>query len=111
MESLQTLGILALGILIRFVIPIGITVLLVWYFRRLDQQWQEEAKQTSVRAIPQNPGCWKINKCSAEQRAICRAYANREKPCWQVYRSEDGLLQEKCLGCDVFKKAPLPVLA
>lgn len=111
MESLQTLGIIALGIFIRFVIPIGVTALLVWYFRRLDQQWQEEAKQASVQAMPQNPGCWKINKCSAEQRAKCRAYANREKPCWQVYRSEDGLLQEKCLGCDVFKKAPIPVLA
>lgn len=111
MDALETFGILILGILVRFMIPIGVTALLVWFFRKLDQQWQEEAKQASVQAMPKNPGCWKINKCSAEQRAKCLAYANPDKPCWQVYRGSDGLLQDKCLGCDVFKKAPVPVLA
>lgn len=110
MDSLETLGVLVLGIVVRFVLPIGITALLVWYFRRLDQRWQMEAKLAANRPMPKNPGCWKINKCSAEKRAKCRAYANPDKPCWQVYRTTDGLLQERCLGCDVFKKAPIPVL-
>lgn len=111
MDSLETLGVLVLGFVVRFVIPIGVTALLVWYFRKLDQRWQTEAKLASGQVMPKNPGCWKINKCSPEQRAKCRAYANPDKPCWQVYRTTDGLLQEKCLGCDVFKKAPIPVLA
>ena len=111
MDSLETLGILALGVFVRFVIPIGVTALLVWFFRNLDHHWQEEAEQASVPVMPKNPGCWKIHKCSAEDRAKCRAYANPDKPCWHVFRDSDGLLQEKCLGCDVFKKAPVPVLA
>jgi len=53
MDALETFGILILGILVRFMIPIGVTALLVWFFRKLDQQWQEEAKQASVQAMPQ----------------------------------------------------------
>ena len=111
MDSLDTLMVLVLGILVRFAIPIGVTAVLVWLFRKLDQRWQAEAELTTERVLPKNPGCWKINKCSAEDRAKCRAYKNPDKPCWQVFRDSEGLLQERCLGCDVFRKAPIPVLA
>jgi hypothetical protein len=111
MDSLDTIGVLVLGLVIRFGIPAGVTALLVWFFRKLDQQWQAEAKLTTEGVMPKNPGCWKVNKCSAEDRAKCRAYANPDKPCWHVLRDTEGLLQEKCLGCEVFRKAPVPVLA
>ena len=58
-----------------------------------------------------NPGCWDIKNCSAEQRANCKAHAHPETPCWQLFRERDGRLQERCVGCDVFRKAPVPVLA
>lgn len=109
MDTLETLGVLALGILIRFAIPIGVTALLVWFFRRIDQRWKAEARLTMERALPKNPGCWKINNCSAVDRAKCLAYANPDKPCWYIFRGKEGLLQEKCLICDIFRKAPIPI--
>ena len=111
MESLDTLLVLILGILVRFAIPIGVTALLVWLFRKLDQRWQAEAELTTEKALAKNPGCWEINNCPEEQRARCRAFANPNMACWHVFRDSDGLLQEQCLGCDVFRKAPVPVLA
>lgn len=111
MDWLETSGMLILGILVRLVIPIGVTGLLVWFFRKLDQRWQAEAGISQEVAVPKNPGCWDINNCPAELRAECRAFAHPDKPCWLVLRNTDGLMQEKCLGCDVFREAPVPVLA
>ena len=111
MDSLETLGVLILGVVVRFGIPVGLTVLLVWFFRKLDRQWQAEAELAVEQVLPKNPGCWKVNKCSKEDRSKCMAYANPDKPCWHVFRDSEGLLQDKCLGCMVFRKAPVPVLA
>ncbi len=109
MEWLETVGVFLVGILVRFGLPIGITALLVWWFRQLDQRWQSEAELQRARVEVKNPGCWEINRCAEESRARCRAYANPDKPCWQVFRGTDGHLQERCLGCDVFRKAPVPI--
>jgi hypothetical protein len=44
-------------------------------------------------------------------QAECRAFANQDRPCWQVYRQADGHLQERCLGCQVFRRSPVPIPA
>jgi hypothetical protein len=49
--------------------------------------------------------------CSEEKRATCKAFAHQDTPCWQVYRSSDGQLQNRCQGCKIFKDTPLPVTA
>jgi hypothetical protein len=41
-------------------------------------------------------------------RATCVGYQS-EQPCSQAFREENGYLKERCLGCDVFQKAPIPV--
>lgn len=109
MEWLETVGVFLVGVLVRFGLPIGITALLVYWFRQLDQRWQAAAELERSRVPVKNPGCWDINNCPAELRAGCRAYANQDKPCWQVFRGTDGHLQEKCLGCKVFRRAPVPI--
>jgi hypothetical protein len=100
-----------LGMALRIGIPVGVTAFLVWLFHRLDAHWQNQAEQEGIPAggnLAANPGCWKIQNCSPDSRKICRAFAHPESPCWQVYRTADGNLQEKCLKCRVFKEAPIP---
>ena len=103
-----------IGLLIRFGIPIIITAVVILLLKQLDKQWQSEAESSQAKlatAKAKNIGCWDINKCPPELRAKCNAYAHPDTPCWQVFRESSGQLQEKCLLCKVFKKAPIPVPA
>jgi hypothetical protein len=109
MESVNTFLALLAGLLLRLAIPIGLTVIFVYLLTRLDKRWQSEAAPMLEADQPRNAGCWDVKHCSAEDRARCSAYAHPETPCWQYYRQESGLLPERCIGCDVFKKAPVPV--
>ena len=108
MEWLDSSVAFFVGVILRLAIPVGATILLVWFFRRLDERWQSEAELKEP-VMAKNPGCWKVNKCSASQRAKCKAYADPSQPCWQHFRESNGHLQERCLGCDVFRKAPVPI--
>lgn len=94
------------GIFIRLLIPIGITVLIVYLLHRLDMRWQAEALEQSARGI-EKIECWKIKDCAPEQYADCPAYASNQ-PCWQVHRLHNGYLREECLSCIVFHNAPIP---
>lgn len=106
------------GLLLRFGVPIAITALLAWALRRLDARWQLEAErqqatqaaQVAPAYTPSTP-CWQVNQCSHERRKECPAYADVHKPCWQHFRNGRGELPRRCLGCDVFKLAPVPQLA
>jgi len=112
MDGLTTVFTIVLGILLRVAIPIAATLLLIIVFKWLDERWQREAGSDGVAIVqPGNLGCWETNKCPEEQRAGCQAYANPDKPCWQVFREKDGRLQERCIGCDIFKHAPVPITA
>jgi hypothetical protein len=110
MEGLMSILVVILGLLARFGIPLAVTLLIVMWMRRLDEQWKEQAQreQTFSRPRAKNSGCWKVNNCSPERRASCPAYSNPEMPCWQVYRAMDGHLLDTCLGCKVFRGAPVP---
>jgi len=101
-----------IGILLRIGIPVGVTAVLIRWLRSLDTQWQEQAsREGAAMGLRQvvNCGCWKTMNCSAEKRSQCPAYARQEIPCWQVSRSKNGALQEKCLDCRVLKEAAIPV--
>jgi len=111
MEWLPTTSAMILGVLLRVAVPIVFTFLVVFFLKKLDERWK---KETDIGAdqllIPGNAGCWEINNCSEEKRAGCKAFQNPDTPCWQVFR-ENGRLQERCIGCDVFRHAPVPVTA
>lgn len=102
-----------LGLLIRLAIPVGLTILLVLFMNWLDKRWQDEseAEQSQANQLPvHNSHCWDVRKCSDEKKKICPAYARPDVPCWQVFRDKNGLLGKPCLGCEVFQRAPIPVI-
>ena len=116
MENLFTNVMVILGLVVRIGIPFAVTLLVVRWLLQLDSQWRDQADQEStaagmIRVLPGNVGCWEINGCSQEKKESCKAYAHPESPCWQVFRGQNGSLQERCLSCKVFKESPIPVTA
>ena len=102
------------GLLLRLAIPIVITVVAVYFLKRLDKRWQAEARQYVVsQPVPTAAPipCWEWKNCTAEKRSACQAFQNTSTPCWQLFRDEKGQLREGCIGCDVFRKAPIPASA
>lgn len=107
METITSILILIVGLLIRLAIPIALTAILIFFLRKLDAHWQAEAElpQLEVPTVE----CWKIKNCPPEQLDNCVAY-QATLPCWQVKRLSNGYLREECLSCEVFTEAPMPAL-
>ena len=97
------------GLLLRIGIPILFTGGLVYLLGQLDARWQKEAMQqrNPVLETGQKP-CWEQKGCSPDQIAACPA-AKSAEPCWQAMRQSNGYLPQKCLDCQVFRNAPIPV--
>jgi len=93
------------GLLLRLGIPILLTGGLAYLLGRLDARWQQEAMQNKNPApqIAQIP-CWEQKGCPPEQVQDCPA-ARSTEPCWQVFRHNNGSLEQKCLDCQVFSSA------
>ena len=108
MDTITPVFAVATGIAVRLAIPIAITAIAIFFLRRLDRRWQTEAKEQLLLPVVEKVQCWEVNDCSAEMRESCAGYQS-EQPCWQAFREDNGYLQESCLGCDVFKKAPIPI--
>jgi len=109
----RDLGLVLFGLVVRLGIPVGITLLVVRWLAGLDARWQAEARRDALRLSSGtrvgNIGCWDVKHCKPEQIAKCPAFAHKETPCWQLFRQKNGALREGCIGCDVFKTAPVPV--
>ena len=96
-----------LGVLLRLGIPILVTALVLALLHSLDRHWQKEALALPV--VPAGKPCWEIKGCPEEKKKNCPAAAQSKTPCWQVFRTRDGVMKEACLGCEVFRQAPVPV--
>jgi hypothetical protein len=107
MESLMAVLAVITGFALRLAIPIAITVIAIYFLKRLDNRWQAEAEEQLLLPVVEKPKCWEINGCTVEIRAACPGYQS-EQPCWQAFRENNGYLQERCLGCNIFRKAPVP---
>ncbi len=99
MNDFNTWLAVAVGILLRLAIPIFITALVVFFLRRLDEDWRAESKARAPRV--RKPKCWEIRGCTPEERADCEAAAS-PLPCWQYKRLPNGYLRDECLDCEVF---------
>jgi hypothetical protein len=113
MDGLTSVLAVLAGILLRFGVPILVMIAAVYFLRRLDIRWQEEARQQLPKVpvyAPQIP-CWEAKGCPPEKRQHCAEFLNPEIPCWQQFRGNDGQLKEDCLDCNVFHNAPVPVIA
>jgi len=111
MESLTAFAWIVIGLLVRFGLPILLTALVIVGLRRLDEVWQTSAGEPSLakaRFLVENSGCWLFKSCTEEQRERCAAYQHQDRPCWMVMRDDHGQMKEACLGCEVFKSAPVP---
>ena len=112
MEFFRTLETLLIGLGIRLGLPLALTALAAWLLLRLDQRWQEQARarhaKLAVGAARHSVRCWEENDCPAEKCASCPAYARQNVPCWQAFRESTGRMPEQCLGCSVFRNAPVP---
>lgn len=95
-----------LGVLLRLGIPIAVSALVLFLLHRLDKRWQEQALALPV--VPAGKPCWEIKGCSEEKKRNCPAVAQPKTPCWQLFRTRDGVMKEACLGCAVFRQAPVP---
>lgn len=105
---------LAIGwVLLRFGLPLLVTLLLIVLFSRLDSRWREDAlsqKQAQVKdQILPTIKCWVFQDCPPEKRETCPAYQEKNIPCWQQFRDAYGVLQDGCLDCDVFRGATVPI--
>jgi len=97
---------LALGwFLLRFGVPVFVTVGLIKLFQRWDERWQAEALRLQ-KPQPLTVHCWELNNCPEKQRMSCPSYQDQEIPCWQRLRAADGSLKPECLVCPVFRGAP-----
>lgn len=114
-EELSSLVAVAIGIALRLAIPIGLTILVVWWLRRLDTRWQAESQLGHVQVVNADelaraPRCWETRNCPPEKMADCPAHVQPHIACWQVFRRSDGSLKVECLTCMVFRRAPVPQL-
>jgi hypothetical protein len=107
MDTITAIFAVITGLALRLAIPVAVTALAIYFLRKLDSRWKAEAETQQLLPVVEKPKCWEIHGCSAEMRATCKGYLS-EQPCWQALRKENGYLQERCLGCDVFRKAPVP---
>jgi hypothetical protein len=105
---MDTVLTIVLGLLLRIGIPVGVTALVFFLLRRLDDRWQKEAQVIPV--ITNQRPCWEMKDCSDEKRKNCPASTQPNIPCWQVFRTKNGL-REECLGCEVFRLAPAPAIS
>jgi hypothetical protein len=110
MEWIYAMLTVVIGLVLRFALPVGVTFLVVLWLRWLDDRWQKEADGLQTpNLVMAAVRCWEVMNCPPEKRATCPAYQNGSHPCWQVLRDKDGLLQQQCLDCKVFREAPVPV--
>jgi len=108
MENWNVLLAIITGMVLRIGLPIAATALAILFLRKLDNRWRAEAKQNLlVPVVATSQPCWDVKKCSPEQRKNCPASKQTASPCWQFFRNEQGTLKETCLGCEVFRHAPL----
>jgi len=107
MDALDTLLAVLAGVGVRLAIPVGITILMIYFLRKLDARWQAEGQLTAQTSSVEKPKCWKANNCSPKEMEKCPGYQSAQ-PCWQAFRTQDGHLKEECLGCGVFVHAPIP---
>jgi H+/gluconate symporter-like permease len=114
MEELQITAAIIAGFILRIGIPIALTFLLGSFLRRLDTRWREEAEQQvmerklssqkeSLLNLWLDQPCYTIKNCTSEEKETCQAYAQSEKPCWDVYKA-NGNLTQRCQECQYRKE-------
>lgn len=110
MDNLNAVLAIVTGLFLRIGLPVALTALAIFFLSRLDNQWRSEAKARLVVPVSASTRpCWEVKNCNQEQIKTCPAAQQTASPCWQFFRTEQGALKETCLGCDVFRQAPVAI--
>jgi hypothetical protein len=105
-ENYSLLAIL-IGLAARLVLPLAITMIAVYFLRKLDAYWQKQAEEELSRPA-EEPQIWDLKDCPIEKRSANPA-ATSSQPCWQSHRLSNGYLSDDCLSCEIFRDAPVRV--
>jgi len=98
------------GILLRFGLPLIFTIGLASLLKRLDERWRAEgeleaaqekvmAQQAALLQMWLQQPCWEIKNCSKDQQALCKAFQQKDIPCWETFRA-NGKLNYRCQTCE-----------
>ena len=107
-DSYSLLAIL-IGLSLRLAVPIAVTMLAIFFLRKLDSYWQEQAEHELNQPVAEKAQCWDLKNCPIEKRKTCPA-PSASQPCWQVNRLPNGYLREDCLSCVIFRDTPAPLV-
>ena len=100
--------------LLRIGVPLGLTLTVAYFLRRLDARWQAEAWAEWEASHPQeeviaeakllqpSEPCWSLKGCDEATRANCAAPKQPDIPCWLARRRNEGKLPAECYNCAQF---------
>lgn len=91
------------GVLLRLLLPAGITILVAGILKRLDDRWRLQSLNEALAAAGasrpvQELQCWEAFGCTPERQAACKAARDSSRPCWECFRV-NGRLQASCKRC------------
>lgn len=114
MDGLQEAAVIAGMFVLRIGLPLGLTLAVAYFLRRLDARWQAkawaewEASHSQEEVIaeakllqPSEP-CWSLKGCDETTRANCAAPKQPDIPCWLARRRSEGKLPAECYYCTQF---------
>lgn len=100
-----------IGLLLRFGVPLGMTAVVAWLLRGLDERWRAEGPPCEpVGGVHQDRSaraCWEVRACPPWVRSKCPAYQCPAEPCWEVRQRVEGSLPNACLRCGIYEAAAL----
>ncbi|NLE76750.1 MAG: MerR family transcriptional regulator [Chloroflexi bacterium] len=62
--------------------------------------------QEGLRRLLATIPCWEILHCPPEQTALCAAYQNMGKACWELASEDCANGHQECYRCEVYLSAP-----
>jgi len=104
MDTNYSLLTILIGLAVRLALPIVVTMIAVYFLRKLDAHWQKQAEYELAHPVEETE-TWDLKNCPIEKRSTQPA-ATSSVPCWQTHRLPNGYLNDECLSCEVFHDAP-----
>ncbi len=84
METLSPTLVIIIGLALRVLVPLALTVLVVYLLRKLDARWQAEARNEEKLPAEDEMPCLEIQGLTEEQ--IKARLSMKAQPCWLARR-------------------------
>ena len=107
MEANYPLLVILIGLVLRLALPLTVTLVAVYFLRKLDAYWQQQAELERSQPAKEEEA-WDLKDCPIEKRSS-QPVLSSILPCWQTHRLPNGYLNDECLSCVTFRDAPARV--